>query len=72
MLVHSRLFRLGRRCKSYLLRGNWLLACLVELFDSLLVVTEILLAANEDDGETTAEMQYFGDPLLSTCQYVLI
>jgi len=35
----------------------------VELFDSLLVVTEILLTTDEDDGKATAEMQDFGDPL---------
>jgi hypothetical protein len=48
---------------SYLLGSNGLLAGLVELFDGLLVVTQILLAANEDDRETAAEMQDFGDPL---------
>ena len=35
----------------------------MELLNGLLVVTEILLAANEDDGEALAEMQDFGDPL---------
>jgi hypothetical protein len=41
----------------------------VELLNGLLVVTQILLAADEDDGETAAEMEDFGDPLyLSTCQ----
>jgi hypothetical protein len=44
---------------AYLLGGDWFLARLVELFNSLLVVTEILLAADEDDGKTTAEMQHF-------------
>jgi len=57
---------------AYLLGGNWFLARLMELFDSLLVVPEILLATDKDDGKTTAEMQYFGNPLLSTCQRFLI
>jgi len=58
---------------AYLLRGNRLLAGLVELFNSLLVVTQILLTANEDNWETAAEMQDFGDPLkMSTCQRMLI
>jgi hypothetical protein len=35
----------------------------VELFNRLLVVTQILLATDEDDGETAAEMKNFGDPL---------
>jgi len=58
---------------SYLLRRNGLLASLVELFNGLLVITQILLTTNENDRETTAEMEYFGDPLhLSTCQQFLI
>ena len=52
---------LGR--SSYLLGSNGLLAGLVELFNGLLIVTQILLATNEDDGETAAEMKNFGDPL---------
>jgi hypothetical protein len=45
----------------------------VELFNSLLVVTQILLTPNEDNWETAAEMQDFGDPLkMSTCQRMLI
>lgn len=43
-------------CLSYLLGSNRLLACLVEFFDGLLIVTEILLATDENDGETAAEM----------------
>jgi hypothetical protein len=50
-------------CLSYLFWGNWLLAGLVELFDSLLIITQILLATDEDDGEATAEMQNLGNPL---------
>ncbi len=48
---------------SYLLGSHRLLAGLVELFDGLLVVTQILLTTDEDDGETTAEMKDFRDPL---------
>jgi hypothetical protein len=46
-----------------LLGSDWLLRGLVKLLNGLLVVTEILLAANEDDGEALAEVQDFGDPL---------
>ena len=54
---------------AYLLGSNGLLAGLVELLNGLLVVTQILLATNKNDGETAAEMKNFGDPLyLSTCQ----
>ena len=49
---------------SYLLRGDRLLRGLVELFNGLLVVSQILLAADEDDGEARAEMEDLGDPLL--------
>jgi hypothetical protein len=47
-----------------LLRGNGLLAGLSELLDDLLVVSQILLAANKDDRETLAEVQNLRDPLL--------
>jgi hypothetical protein len=58
---------------SYLLGSNGLLACLMELLNGLLVVTQILLATNEDDGQAAAEMQDFGNPLwASTCQRFLI
>jgi hypothetical protein len=54
---------------SYLLGSNGLLAGLVELLNGLLVVTQILLATDENDRKTAAEMKNFGDPLyLSTCQ----
>ena len=42
--------------KAYLLGSDGLLASLVELFNGLLVITQILLATNENDGETAAEM----------------
>jgi len=58
---------------SYLLGSNRLLASLVELFNGLLVITQILLTTDENDRKTTAEMEYFRDPLhLSTCQRFLI
>ena len=35
----------------------------MQLLNGLLVEAEILLAANENNGEALAEMQNFGDPL---------
>jgi hypothetical protein len=49
--------------KTYLLRGDRLLRGLGELLDSLGVVTQILLAADEDDGKALAEVENFGNPL---------
>jgi hypothetical protein len=46
-----------------LLGGYWLLGSLVQLLDRLLVEAQILLAADEDDGQILAEMQNLGDPL---------
>lgn len=43
--------------------GHRLLGGLVQLLNGLLVITEILLAANEDDGKTLAEVQNLGNPL---------
>ena len=48
---------------SYLLGGDRLLTGLSELLDGLLVVSQILLAANKDDRETLAEVQNLRDPL---------
>ena len=48
---------------AYLLRGDGLLRCLVQLLNGLLVVSQILLAANEDDGQAGAEVQDLGNPL---------
>jgi hypothetical protein len=48
---------------TYLLGSDRLLTGLVQLFNGLLVVTEILLAANENDGKALAEMENFRDPL---------
>lgn len=56
---------------AYLLGRNGLLARLTELLLNLGVVSQILLATDEDDGETLAEVKNFRDPLLigeSTCQ----
>ena len=52
-----------RDCDAYLFRGNGLLRCLVQLLNGLLVVSQILLAANEDDGQAGAEVQDLGNPL---------
>lgn len=35
----------------------------MEFFDRLLVVAEVFLAANEDDGEALAKVQHFRYPL---------
>ncbi len=36
----------------------------MQFFDGLLVVAEIFLAADEDDGKALAEVKNLGDPLL--------
>ena len=41
---------------SYLFWCHWFLRSLVELFDSLLIVAEVFLATNEDNGEALTEM----------------
>jgi hypothetical protein len=46
-----------------LLGRNRLLGSLVQLLNRLLVEAQILLAANEDDGQALAEVQNLGDPL---------
>ena len=46
-----------------LLGGDGLLRGLCELLDGLRIVTEIALAADENDGKTLAEVKDFGDPL---------
>ncbi len=43
--------------------GDGLLRRLVQLLNRLLVVSEILLAADKDDGKIMAEVEHFGDPL---------
>jgi len=47
-----------------LLLSDGLLGSLVELLDRLRVVSEIRLAAHEDDGQILTEVQNLGDPLL--------
>lgn len=44
---------------TYLLWRHWLLRGLVQLLDCLLVVSEILLAADENDGQALAEVEDF-------------
>jgi hypothetical protein len=46
-----------------LLRRDGLLASLPQLLDGLLVVSEILLASDEDDRQALAEVKNLGDPL---------
>lgn len=54
---------LERGGKAYLLGGHGLLRRLVQLLDGLWIESQILLAADEDDGQTGAEVQDLGDPL---------
>jgi hypothetical protein len=51
------------RGECYLFRRHRLLAGLAQLLDRLLVVSQILLAADEDDGEALAEVKNLGNPL---------
>lgn len=55
--------RLGKERNNYLLGGHGLLARLPQLVQRLLVVSQILLAADQDDGQALAEMKDFGNPL---------
>jgi hypothetical protein len=48
---------------THLLWGDGLLAGLVKLLDRLGIEAQILLAANENDGEAGAEVKNLGDPL---------
>ena len=48
---------------TYLLGADGLLACLAELLNGLVVVTQILLAADQDDGKSLAEMEDLRNPL---------
>lgn len=57
---------------TYLLGRDGLLAGLAKLLDGLLVVTEILLAADEDDWQTLAEVQDLRDPLLRLHMSVML
>lgn len=46
-----------------LFRGHGLLAGFAELLNGLVVVTQILLATNENNGKALAEVKNFGNPL---------
>ena len=46
-----------------LLHCDWFLRRLCQLLYSFVVVSKIILAANENDRETLTEMKDFGDPL---------
>ena len=52
-----------RKRRTYLLGSDWPLVRLPELVNNTGVAPEILLAANENDGETSAEVHNLGDPL---------
>ena len=54
---------LGNRREVYLLWGDWLLGCLMQFLDCLLVIPQVLLAANEDYRKTLAEMKDLRNPL---------
>jgi hypothetical protein len=58
----------GRRVRqdgvqTHVLGFDRLLACLTELLDGLGVVTQILLATNENDGKALAEVKDLRNPL---------
>lgn len=63
VLVFHRWLRIVLLDHSYLLGCHRLLRCLVQLLNSLLVVSQVLLAADENDGEARTEVQDFRDPL---------
>ena len=48
---------------SHLFGSDGLLGSFGELFNSSGIVSEIVLAANENDGQALAEVKDFGDPL---------
>ena len=47
----------------YLFRSDWSLIGLPEFFNDSRVTPDVLLATNEDDGETTTEVVDLRDPL---------
>lgn len=53
----------GVETEPHLLHCDGLLAGLVQLLNCLGVESQVLLAANEDDGQAGAEVQDFGNPL---------
>lgn len=70
MLVVRQSFS-SEKAESHLLGSDWLLRSLVQLLNRLLVVSQILLAAHQDDRETLAEMEDLGDPLRARSMSVL-
>lgn len=56
--------------ETYLLGRDGLLARLPELLDRLRIVSQILLAANKDDGKTLAEVKHLRDPLYACQRFV--
>ncbi len=63
-----------RTARAYLLGRDGLLARLGKLLNGLLVVAQVLFAADEKDGEALAEVKHLGNPLRrgrgGTCQSV--
>lgn len=60
---------LGGWAITYLLRRDGLLTGLAKLLNGLRIISQILFAADKNDGKTLAEMENLGNPLqLSTCQ----
>jgi hypothetical protein len=54
-----------KKIRTYLLRGYRSLTRPLELLKHSSVTSEIVLAANEDDRETGAEVHHFRNPLIS-------
>lgn len=52
-----------KETKTYLLRGYRSLARLLELVDYSSVTSEVVLAANKNDGKTSAEVHHLRNPL---------
>lgn len=53
---------------TYLLRRDGFLTSLAKLLNGLWVISQILFAADKNDGKTLAEMENLGNPLkLGTC-----
>ena len=48
---------------SYLLRCDWFLRCFGKFFLGLGIVSEIILATDQNDGEALTEVQNFRNPL---------
>lgn len=63
LLGKMSLMKMCKLCYAYLFGGDGLLRRLVQLLNGLLVVSQILLATDEDDGEAGAEVQDLRDPL---------